>query len=134
MVLVLFGKKAVQKGLFKGVVEGLRGLIRGAKGFSGFISRRAAKVAVGKAAPKIGPKIQKQMVKGGWPGKQIRNTIQKGKQIRAVNKATGNPGTRYVDPKSGKSVVLDDVTSEVIHVGGPGFKYGPRSGDIPGPR
>jgi hypothetical protein len=46
-------------------------------------------------------------------------------------KATGNPATPYVHPKTGQSVVLDDVTGEVIHVGGPGFTYGPRSGDVP---
>ncbi len=39
--------------------------------------------------------------------------------------------TRYINPTTGQSVVLDDVTKEVIHVGGPGFKYGPGSGDLP---
>jgi len=32
---------------------------------------------------------------------------------------------------TGQSVVVDTVTNEVIHVGGPGFKYGPESGDLP---
>jgi hypothetical protein len=32
---------------------------------------------------------------------------------------------------TGQSVVLDDVTKEVIHVGGPGFTYGPGSEDLP---
>jgi hypothetical protein len=54
-----------------------------------------------------------------------------GKQVRAVNKATGNPATRYVHPNTGQSVVIDDVTGQVIHVGGPRFKYGPGSGDVP---
>jgi hypothetical protein len=57
--------------------------------------------------------------------------MQDGKQVRAINKANGNPATRYIHPETGQSVVVDDVTGEVIHVGGPGFKYGPESGDVP---
>lgn len=39
----------------------------------------------------------------------------------AVNK--GNAATRYLHPETGRSVVIDDVTKEVIHVGAEGFKY-----------
>jgi hypothetical protein len=35
----------------------------------------------------------------------------------------GNTATRYVHPETGRSVVVDDETKEVIHVGGDGFKY-----------
>jgi hypothetical protein len=35
----------------------------------------------------------------------------------------GNPAWRYVNPTTGRSVVIDDVTKEVIHVGGDNFKY-----------
>jgi hypothetical protein len=38
-----------------------------------------------------------------------------------VNK--GNAATRYVHPETGRSVVVDDETREVIHVGGAAFKY-----------
>lgn len=34
-----------------------------------------------------------------------------------------NNATRYVHPITGQSVVIDEVTREIIHVGGPGFKY-----------
>jgi hypothetical protein len=34
-------------------------------------------------------------------------------QVRAVNKATGNPATRYIHPNTGQSVVIDDVTGQV---------------------
>ena len=34
-----------------------------------------------------------------------------------------NSATRYVHPETGRSVVIDNVTGEVIHVGGDGFKY-----------
>lgn len=48
-----------------------------------------------------------------------------------VTAANGHPATRYVNPDTGQSVVVDDVTGQVIHVGGPGFQYGPGSGDLP---
>ena len=35
----------------------------------------------------------------------------------------GNAATRHVHPTTGRSVVVDDVTGEVIHVGGDGFVY-----------
>jgi hypothetical protein len=38
-----------------------------------------------------------------------------------VNK--GNVATTYVHPETGRSVVVEDETSEVIHVGGDAFKY-----------
>ena len=43
----------------------------------------------------------------------------------------GNLATRYIHPTTGQSVVVDDVTGKVIHVGVPGFKYGPGRGDAP---
>jgi hypothetical protein len=91
--------------------------------------KEAAKGAA--EAFKIAPKIAKQMGSRGWTQEGIQEAIKSGKQVRALNKATGNAATRYVHPKSGQSVVVDDVTGEVIHVGGPGFKYGPGSGDLP---
>jgi RHS repeat-associated protein len=79
----------------------------------------------------LSPKIQGQLAKRGWTTEAIDEAVQSGKQVRAVNKATGNPATRYIHPTTGQSVVIDDVTGQVIHVGGPGFKYGPGSGDVP---
>jgi RHS repeat-associated protein len=35
----------------------------------------------------------------------------------------GHPATRYVSPETGNSVIVDDETCEVIHAGGPNFKY-----------
>jgi len=82
-------------------------------------------------AAKMGPKVARQMGSRGWTDEAIQEAMQSGQQVKAVNKATGNPATRYVHPTTGQSVVVDDVTREVIHVGGPGFKYGPESGDLP---
>jgi hypothetical protein len=42
----------------------------------------------------------------------------------AVNNLTPlNGATRFVNPTTWQSVVIDNVTKEVIYVGGPGFKY-----------
>ena len=65
-----------------------------------------------------------QLQKRGWSPKQITEAIQKGKSFPAENLINkGNQATRYVHPESGKSVVLDNITKEVIHIGGPNFKY-----------
>jgi hypothetical protein len=71
------------------------------------------------------------MARRGWTPEQVDEAVASGRQVRAANKANGNPATRYIHPTTGQSVVFDDVTGEVIHVGGSGFKYGPESGDLP---
>jgi hypothetical protein len=82
-------------------------------------------------SPSIDPKIQGQMGPRGWSPQQINEAIQGGRQVPAINRATGNPAIRYVHPTTGQSVVVDKITGEVIHVGGPGFQYGPGAGDVP---
>lgn len=71
------------------------------------------------------------MTTRGWTGQQIDDAVQNGSRIDAVNRATGNPATRYVSPANGKSVTIDNLTGEIIQVGGSGFQYGPNSGDVP---
>lgn len=93
-------------------------------------AKGATKLVEGARYP-LSPKIQGQLAKRGWTTEAIDDAVQSGKQVRAVNKATGNPATRYVHLNTGQSVVIDDVTGQVIHVGGPGFKYGPDGGDVP---
>ena len=78
----------------------------------------------------IGPKVEKQLEARGWTVGSINEAVAQGEQFNAVNKANGNSATRYVHPGNGQSVVIDNATGEVIHVGGPGFKYGSESGDI----
>ena len=68
----------------------------------------------------------------GWTPKQIDEAVKSGSRIDAINRYTGAPATRYVNPTTGRSVVIDDATGEVVHVGGDGFRYGPLSGDRPG--
>ncbi len=105
----------------------LKGALDWAKG--SWRAWRGAKVTA--QAARIGPKIAKQMGSRGWTREAVEEAMKSGKKLRAVNKATGNAATRYVHPTTGQSVVVDDVTGEVIHVGGPGFRYGPGSGDLP---
>jgi len=67
---------------------------------------------------------QNKMTQRGWTPQQITEAIQNGQQFPAVNNVSpGNPATRYVHPTTGRSVIVDDVTQEVIHVGGDGFVY-----------
>ena len=98
------------------------------------IVTQGAKQAAKKAptvTTKIGPKVEKQLAARGWTRAAIDEAKKSGLQVRAINKANGNPATRYVHPRTGQSVVIDDITGEVIHVGGRGFSYGPQSGDLP---
>lgn len=64
------------------------------------------------------------MKKRGWTPAQITEAIAGGQAFPAANKVTpGNGATRYVHPSTAKSVVVDDTTGEVIHIGGDGFVY-----------
>lgn len=92
---------------------------------------RVADDAIAGARYPLSPKIQNDIGKRGWTTEGIDEAVQSGQQVRAINKATGDPATRYIHPSNGQSVVIDDVTGQVIHAGGPGFKYGPQSGDVP---
>ncbi|WP_294043199.1 colicin E5-related ribonuclease, partial [Thiolapillus sp.] len=91
-------------------------VIRGVKAL------KAAKWILGKG--KSATKWANQMKKRGWTNQQITEALQGGKRFPAENLVNkGNSATRYVHPKMGRSVVIDDVTKEIIHVGGDGFKY-----------
>ena len=98
----------------------------------GMASLKIARLGAAGKSVSIGPKILRQMSKRGWTKTQIQQAVRGGQQVRAINKANGNPATRYVHPKTVQSVVVDDVTGDVLQVGGPGFSFGPGSGDLPG--
>jgi Colicin E5 ribonuclease domain len=89
----------------------------------------AAPPAAGAKSP-FTAKISRQMTQRGWTEDAIHEAVASGKQFDAINKAAGRPATRYVHPVSGRSVVVDDVTGEVIHVGEPSYRYGRGSGDV----
>jgi hypothetical protein len=65
-------------------------------------------------------KLRIQMARRGWTERQIVEALQT--QGIAVHGKRG-PATRYVHPGTGRSVVVDDATGEVFHVGGDGFEY-----------
>jgi hypothetical protein len=65
-------------------------------------------------------KVRAQMTKRGWTEAQIVEALQT-QPIPARGKR--GPATRYVHPRTGRSVVVDDATGEVFHVGGDGFEY-----------
>ena len=76
---------------------------------------------------------EKSMKKRGVSPGQIDEAVRAGPSIDAINKATGGPAVRYVNPTTGQSAVIDSTTGEVVHVGKPSFKYGPLfGGDVPG--
>lgn len=67
---------------------------------------------------------QDKMRQRGWTPSQITEAVQAGQQSPAVNNVNpANAATRYVHPTTGRSVVVDQVTGEVIHVGGDGLVY-----------
>ena len=68
----------------------------------------------------LSSKILRQMTTRGWTKQEILDTVKGGKVFAVVNKATGGPATEYV-ATSGKFVVVDDATKQVIQVSGPGF-------------
>ena len=65
-------------------------------------------------------KIRKQMKARGWTEDETREALQT-KPVPARGKR--GPASRHVHPVTGKSVVVDDATGEIFHVGGEGFKY-----------
>jgi hypothetical protein len=60
------------------------------------------------------------MAARGWTDEQIEEALRT-TPIPAKGKL--GPASRYVHPTTGKSVVVDDATGEIFHVGGEGFKY-----------
>ena len=63
-----------------------------------------------------------QFAKRDWTSDKVDEAILKGSPHKAVNHVNpGNSATRY--EYQDKSVVIDDVTKELLHVGKEGFKY-----------
>ena len=65
-----------------------------------------------------------RMSSRGWTPRQITEAIRGGRRFSAPNNPNpGNGATRFVHPRTGQSVVRDNVTGEIIHLGGPGYRY-----------
>ena len=64
------------------------------------------------------------MARRGRTDHQIDEALAGGTTFPATNQVNpGNKARRYVHPTTGRSLVLDEITREVIHVGGDGFLY-----------
>ena len=66
------------------------------------------------------------MSKRGWAFDDIQQTLLKGKWTphSGTNYLNpGNPMSIVTNPSTGKSLIIDNVTKEVIQLGGKGFKY-----------
>lgn len=67
-----------------------------------------------------GAKLRKQMQRRGWTEQMILEALQ---TPGIATRGKKGSATRYVHPVTGKSVVVDDATGEIFHVGGEGFLY-----------
>jgi hypothetical protein len=77
-------------------------------------------LSIGKSAAKW----ERQMDKRGWTKGHIDEVIKSGRSYPAKNSVNpANEAARFVHPETGQSVVIDNVTQQVIHVGGHGFRY-----------
>jgi RHS repeat-associated protein len=69
-------------------------------------------------------KWQNQMNKRGWTNTQISEALESDQSYPAYNYVNkGNPATRYVHPITGRSLVIDDITNELLHIGGNNYDY-----------
>lgn len=59
------------------------------------------------------------MQKRGWTPRQIDEAVTSGQKLPATNNVNpNNTASRYVHPETGISVVVDDITKEMIHFSG----------------
>ena len=63
------------------------------------------------------------MGKRGWTQEEMEEAIRDGKSSPSKNLRTGNPATVFEHPATGKPLVVDNVTGEIIQVGEKGFRY-----------
>jgi len=61
-------------------------------------------------------KITRQMTSRGWTKQEIMDTVREGDAYAVTNKATGVPATEYVSRSTGKFVVIDNNTGQVLQV------------------
>ena len=64
--------------------------------------------------------VVRSMVKRNWTTKEIADVVERGVAHEAVNKATGGAATEYVDAATGRFVVVDNATKQVLQVSGSG--------------
>jgi hypothetical protein len=70
-------------------------------------------------------KLRAQMARRGWTEGQIIEALRTN---GIPTRGKLGPATRYVHPRTGRSVAVDNATGAVFavfHVGGDGFEYEP---------
>jgi RHS repeat-associated protein len=90
-------------------------------------AREAAALAEGAVdLENISSHITRRMASRGWTKQAVVDTIKEAQQAgttySAVNKATGGAATEYVNQSTGRFVVVDNTTKQIIQVSGPGFR------------
>ncbi len=88
-----------------------------AAGVEAVLAGRAAKAAEEAVdINNLSNKITRQMTSRGWTKQEILDTIREGDAYPVTNKATGGPATEYVSRSTGKFVVIDNNTGQVLQV------------------
>jgi len=103
------------------------GLLR--YGAEALLAARAARAAAAAEAvvdlQNISKKIAGQMASRGWTKQVIIDTIKEAQEADttypAINKSTGGPATEFVSRSTGKFVVIDNTTKQVIQVSRAGY-------------
>lgn len=67
--------------------------------------------------------LELQMARRGWTLALIEEAVRHGPSVSVINKETGSRATPYIHPVTGRSVVVDDPSGEVLQVGGDDFRY-----------
>lgn len=65
-------------------------------------------------------KLRLQMRKRGWTEQLIIEALQ---TTGTPTHGKKGPATRHAHPVTGKSVIVDNASGEIFHLGGEGFKY-----------
>jgi len=118
--LTLAGVGAAYKGA-KGIAQLGQGMAKYGSSPHG-IATRAPSWRFG--GHKSAQRWNSQMGQRGWAEYQISDAIQYGKMFNAPNRVNPrNSAIRFVHPETGKSIVLDTRTKELLQLGGHGFRF-----------
>jgi hypothetical protein len=92
-------------------------------GFEAVQAARAARAASESVdLVNISNKIERQMVQGGWTKQEILDTIENGEAHGYINKKTGGATIEYVSRSTGKFVVVESTSREILQVSRSGMK------------